>query len=155
LQRWYLLSKTLAELEAWDYAKKHKLDMVVINPTMVVGPVLQSSMNTSTETIIEYLNGERIGNRRSYLGLFSELLLWSIVCVSLNAQYLTLSGTTKTFPNGVLGWVGVKDVATAHILAYEKPEAEGRYICNERVLHNGDVVALLKKLFPQYPIVAK
>lgn len=66
-----MLSKTLAELEAWDYAKKHKLDMVVINPTMVVGPVLQSSMNASTETIIEYLNGERIGNRRSYIGLFS------------------------------------------------------------------------------------
>lgn len=119
-QRWYVLSKTLAELEAWDYAKKHKLDMVVINPTMVVGPVLQSSMNASTETIIEYLNG-----------------------------------TTKTFPNFVLGWVGVKDVATAHILAFEKPEAEGRYICNERVLHNGDLVALLKELFPQYPIVAK
>ena len=86
---------------------------------------------------------------------FCELLLWSIVCVSLNAQYLTLSGTTKTFPNFVLGWVGVKDVATAHILAYEKPEAEGRYICNERNLHNGDLVALLKELFPQYPIVAK
>ena len=43
----------------------------------------------------------------------------------------------------------------AHILAYEKSEAEGRYICNERVLHNADMVALLKKLFPQYPIVAK
>ncbi|KAG0568141.1 hypothetical protein KC19_7G189600 [Ceratodon purpureus] len=119
-QRWYVLSKTLAELAAWDYVKEHNLDMVTINPTMVIGPVLQSAMNTSTETVLEYLNG-----------------------------------TTKTFANFCLGWVGVKDVAMAHILAYEKPEAEGRYICNERILHNGDVVALMKNLFPQYPIVAK
>lgn len=65
------------------------------------------------------------------------------------------SGTTKEFVNATFGWVGVKDVAMAHILAFEKPEAEGRYICNERVLHQGDIVDLLKKLFPQYPIVAK
>ena len=57
VQRWYVLSKTLAEKAAWDYAKEHKLDMVTINPTMVIGPVLQSSMNTSTEVILEYLNG--------------------------------------------------------------------------------------------------
>lgn len=119
-QRWYVLSKTLAEIAAWDYAKEHNLDMVTIHPTMVVGPILQSTMNTSTETVLEFLNG-----------------------------------TTKEFVNATFGWVGVKDVAMAHILAFEKPEAEGRYICNERVLHQGDIVDLLKKLFPQYPIVAK
>jgi len=119
-KRWYVLSKALAEVAAWDYAKEHKLDMVTIHPSMVLGPLLQSSMNTSNETILEILNG-----------------------------------TTKTFDNAVLGWVGVKDVAMAHILAFEKPQAEGRYICSGRVLHMGDVVSLLKKLYPQYPIVAK
>jgi len=58
LQRWYVLSKTLAELAAWDYVKEHKLDMVTIHPTMVVGPILQSTMNTSTETVLEILNGK-------------------------------------------------------------------------------------------------
>lgn len=68
---------------------------------------------------------------------------------------MTYSGTSKTFPNAAFGWVSVKDVAMAHILAFEKPESEGRYICNERVLHMGDIVSLLKKFYPQYPIVAK
>lgn len=58
LQRWYVLSKTLAELAAWDYVKEHNLDMVTINPTMVIGPVLQSSMNASTEIVLDYLNGK-------------------------------------------------------------------------------------------------
>ncbi|KAG0558570.1 hypothetical protein KC19_10G038700 [Ceratodon purpureus] len=117
---WYYLSKTLAELAAWDFAKQHNLDMVAILPVLVVGPVLQTSMNTSTEIVLELLNG-----------------------------------TTQTITNQVVGWVGVKDVAMAHILTYEKPEAEGRYICSERMLHFGDAVALLAKLYPQYHIVAK
>jgi nucleoside-diphosphate-sugar epimerase len=119
-QRWYALSKTLAEKAAWDFAKEHNLDMVTVNPTMVIGPILQSTMNTSTEVILEFLNG-----------------------------------TSKTFLNFCVGWVGVKDVAMAHILAYEKPEAEGRYIVNAEILHYGDMVSKLATLYPQYPIVAK
>lgn len=65
------------------------------------------------------------------------------------------AGTFKAFPNLAVGMVGVKDVAMAHILAYEKPEAQGRYICNERVLHFGDLVALIANLYPQYPVAAK
>lgn len=52
------MSKTLAEKAAWDFAKEHNLDMVTVNPTMVIGPILQSTMNTGTEVILEYLNGD-------------------------------------------------------------------------------------------------
>jgi cinnamoyl-CoA reductase len=45
-------------------------------------------------------------------------------------------------------------VAMAHILAYESAHANGRYICSGPVLHNADIVALLKKLYPMYPISA-
>jgi len=31
---------------------------VTIHPTMVLGPLLQSSMNTSNETVLEILNGK-------------------------------------------------------------------------------------------------
>jgi len=43
LQLWYNLSKTLAEKAAWDFVKEKGLDMVVINPSLVIGPVLQAS----------------------------------------------------------------------------------------------------------------
>jgi hypothetical protein len=45
-------------------------------------------------------------------------------------------------------------VAMAHILAYESAHANGRYICAGPVLHNADLVSLLKKLYPMYPICA-
>jgi hypothetical protein len=68
---------------------------------------------------------------------------------------LLLAGTTKTFRNSCIGCVGVKDVAMAHILAYESATATGRYICAEQLLHYADLVALLSKLYPTYPICAK
>lgn len=54
-----------------------------------------------------------------------------------------------------MGWVGVKDVAKAHLLGYESPKAEGRYILSERALHYVDLAGLLQKLFPQYTVVAR
>lgn len=66
--------------------------------------------------------------------------------------YIIINGTMKDIPNTAGCWVGVKDVAKAHILGYEKPEAEGRHILNTKVMHYGDFAALLKKLFPQYNI---
>lgn len=79
---------------------------------------------------------------------------WSILEVDAWG-WCANEGTSKTFLNFCVGWVGVKDVAMAHILAYEKPEAEGRYIVNTELLHYGDMVSKLAALYPQYPIVAK
>jgi hypothetical protein len=36
--------------------------MVVINPSMVIGPVLQGSKNTSNDIILDFLNGEHFLN---------------------------------------------------------------------------------------------
>ncbi|KAB1226399.1 Tetraketide alpha-pyrone reductase 1 [Morella rubra] len=46
-QQWYVLSKTLAEEAAWKFSKEEGLDMVAINPAMVIGPLLQPTLNTS------------------------------------------------------------------------------------------------------------
>ncbi|KAJ4872827.1 NAD(P)-binding domain protein [Raphanus sativus] len=46
--------------------------------------------------------------------------------------------------------VDVRDVAQALLLVYEKPEAEGRYICTAHKAKEKDVVEKLKSLFPNY-----
>jgi nucleoside-diphosphate-sugar epimerase len=56
-QLWYNISKTLAEKAAWDFVKENGLNMATINPAMVIGPVLQDSKNTSSEIIVDILNG--------------------------------------------------------------------------------------------------
>lgn len=47
-----------------------------------------------------------------------------------------------------MGWVHVKDVAKAHIQAFEIPSASGRYCLVERVVHYSEIVKILKDLFP-------
>uniref|UniRef100_J3MFY7 NAD-dependent epimerase/dehydratase domain-containing protein n=1 Tax=Oryza brachyantha TaxID=4533 RepID=J3MFY7_ORYBR len=58
---WYCLSKTLAEREAWRYAADSNADMDVVTvcPPLILGPLLQSTVNTSSSILINLLNGDR------------------------------------------------------------------------------------------------
>lgn len=56
-QLWYPLSKTLAEKAAWDFAKETGLDVVVVNPGNVVGPVFGPRLNGSMIMFLRLLQG--------------------------------------------------------------------------------------------------
>ncbi|GMY16258.1 phenylacetaldehyde reductase-like isoform X1 [Fagus crenata] len=118
-KQWYVLSKTLAEDTAWKFVKEKGIDMVTINPAMVIGPLLQPTLNTSAAAILNMISG------------------------------------AQTFPNLTFGWVNVKDVANAHIHAYEIPTASGRYCLVERVLHYSEVVRILRELYPSFQLPEK
>uniref|UniRef100_A0ACD5Z4R2 Uncharacterized protein n=1 Tax=Avena sativa TaxID=4498 RepID=A0ACD5Z4R2_AVESA len=74
---------------------------------------------------------------------------------STNHVACYLTGAKPTYPNAVAAYTDVRDVARAHVLAYEHPDARGRYLCIGAVLHRAHLVKLLKDLFPQYPVTAK
>ncbi|GMP87972.1 hypothetical protein CsSME_00040133 [Camellia sinensis var. sinensis] len=116
---WYHLSKTLAEDAAWKFAKEKCIDMVVINPSIVIGPLLQPTLNASSAAILELING------------------------------------SQTYPNVSYGWINVKDVANAHIQAYEIPSASGRYCLVERIAHYSEVVKILHELYPSFQLPRK
>ncbi|MGH3171299.1 MAG: NAD-dependent epimerase/dehydratase family protein [Trebonia sp.] len=92
----YQKSKTLAERAAWDFARADGgIELAVINPGMVLGPVQAKAFSSSLEPVRRLLAREIPGAPR-------------------------------------LGWaiVDVRDLAVAHRLAMEIPEAAGnRYIC--------------------------
>ncbi|XP_043712216.1 cinnamoyl-CoA reductase 1-like isoform X5 [Telopea speciosissima] len=112
---YYSLSKTVAESEAWEYAKQSGLDVVTVCPTLVIGPMLQSTLNSSSRVIVRLLKdgSESVENR---------------------------------------GWglVDVRDITEALLLAYEKHEAEGRYVCSAHMATAKDLVDKLRSLFPNY-----
>lgn len=54
----YHKSKTLAERAAWDFAGREGLEMAVINPGMVFGPILGRRVGTSTGMIRNLLKGK-------------------------------------------------------------------------------------------------
>nr|XP_043616729.1 cinnamoyl-CoA reductase 1-like [Erigeron canadensis] len=119
-KNWYCYGKAVAEQAAWDEAKARGVDLVAVNPVLVLGPLLQPTINASIIHILKYL-----------------------------------TGSTKTYANSVQAYVHVRDVALAHILLFETPSASGRYLCAESVLHRGEVVEILAKYFPEYPIPTK
>nr|AIX92152.1 cinnamoyl-CoA reductase 1 [Betula platyphylla] len=119
-KNWYCYGKAVAEQAAWEVAEEKGVDLVVVNPVLVLGPLLQPNVNASVVHVLKYL-----------------------------------TGSAKTYANSVQAYVHVRDVALAHILVLETPSASGRYLCAEAVLHRGDVVQILAKLFPEYPIPTK
>ncbi|KAK7276044.1 hypothetical protein RIF29_17175 [Crotalaria pallida] len=54
---WYSLSKTLAEKSAWDFAKENGLDVVVINPGTVSGPLISPGLNESMRLFLSLFQG--------------------------------------------------------------------------------------------------
>ncbi|CAL4960673.1 unnamed protein product [Urochloa decumbens] len=68
VQFWYSVSKTLAEKAAWDFAAKEGLQMAVLNPGMVLGPMLTPSVNASLQLLLQFLAGEKLGLDDIYIG---------------------------------------------------------------------------------------
>ncbi|PIA53486.1 hypothetical protein AQUCO_00900229v1 [Aquilegia coerulea] len=119
LKLWYVLAKTLAEQSAWKFAKDHGMDIVTIHPSMVIGPLLQPTLNTSAAIILKFING------------------------------------AKAYDNAAYGFVDVRTVANAHILAFEIPSASGRYCIVEKVTHCSEIVKILRELYPDLQLPEK
>lgn len=106
----YPRSKVYAERAAWDFARDHPhIELVTINPGLVLGPLLHAERTTSVEVI-----------------------------------RLLLARELPAAPRIGFAVVDVRDVAAAHRLAMEVPEAAGnRYICAGENLWMGDIGGVL------------
>jgi nucleoside-diphosphate-sugar epimerase len=51
------LSKTLAEKAAWEFSKEKGLDVVVVNPGTVMGPVISPVLNASMVMLVRHFQG--------------------------------------------------------------------------------------------------
>jgi dihydroflavonol-4-reductase len=109
----YYYSKTLAERAAWDFVESESpsFDLVVINPTGVIGPSIGSGLSTTSRVIADLLNG----------GVYPAII-------------------DLTFP-----YVDVRDVAEAHVLAAENPDASGRYVCSNELVSMQRTVDVLRE----------
>ncbi|PRQ19539.1 putative cinnamoyl-CoA reductase [Rosa chinensis] len=67
-QKWYPVSKTLAEKAAWDFAEKNGLDVVAIHPATCLGPLLQPGLNASCAVLLNLLQGSKDTQEYHWLG---------------------------------------------------------------------------------------
>ncbi|KAM7264978.1 hypothetical protein ACFE04_002661 [Oxalis oulophora] len=124
-KKWYMVSKTLAEEAAWKFCKDNGIDLVTINPGYVIGPLLQPTLNLSVSTIFKLVTGE----------------------------YEILMKENKSFSGGDYRFVDVRDVANAHIQAFEVPSASGRYCLVGITTYMSEAVKILRQLYPSLPLL--
>ncbi|KZV58246.1 cinnamoyl-CoA reductase 1-like [Dorcoceras hygrometricum] len=96
-QKWYPVSKTLAERAAWDFAKKNGLDVVAINPATCLGRLLQPRLNASCAVLQQLLQGSKDTQEYHWLGAVhvqdvakAQLLLFETPAAS--GRYLCTNG---------------------------------------------------------------
>lgn len=56
-QLWYAYAKTIGEKEAWKMAKEKGKDLVVVNPSLVVGPLLAPKPTSTLLLVLELIKG--------------------------------------------------------------------------------------------------
>ena len=112
----YSYSKKVAEKEAWKMKEaQNRWDLVVINPSFVMGPSLSNRKDgQSAEFMIDLLSGK------------------------------FKSGAPEFF----LGYVDVRDVAKAHVLAATEKEASGRHLTCENVYSVLQISEVIEQQFP-------
>ncbi|MFQ6395444.1 SDR family oxidoreductase [Nocardia sp. KC 131] len=112
----YQKSKTLAERAAWEFVgglpEERGLELVVINPGMILGPLQSTASSTSHIPVRRLLGRDVPGSPR---------VGWSVV--------------------------DVRDLAVAHRLAMEVPQAAGRYICAGEHVWMAEMAAILAEEF--------
>ncbi|XP_071694549.1 tetraketide alpha-pyrone reductase 2-like [Rutidosis leptorrhynchoides] len=54
---WYAYAKTMAEKNAWNVAKESGIDLVVVNPSYVVGPLLAPKPTSTIQIVLDYVTG--------------------------------------------------------------------------------------------------
>ena len=115
----YSYAKTEAERRAWDFSKEMDMEMVVMNPTAVIGPYFHRHTPSTL--------------------LFDKIL----------------KNGLPRLPPQTFGYVDVRDVALAHILAYESKNAEGRHILCTQCLDGFELMDIIKNVDPEIKVPTK
>ncbi|KAK0575425.1 hypothetical protein LWI29_000306 [Acer saccharum] len=68
-KKYYSLAKTIAESEAFEYAKRGELDIVTVCPSNVIGTMLQPTINSSSLLLLSMLKDghESLENKNRHL----------------------------------------------------------------------------------------
>ncbi|KAL1831868.1 hypothetical protein ACET3Z_001519 [Daucus carota] len=96
-EKWYPVSKTLAEKAAWEFAEKNGLDIVAIHPATCLGPLLQPGLNASCAVLQQLLQGSTDTQEYHWLGAVhvrdvarAQLLLYETPAAA--GRYLCTNG---------------------------------------------------------------
>lgn len=130
-KNFYALSKTLAELAAWEFMKREAphFKLVTVLPTMVFGP-------------------SRLPGKES-TGSLGFLRDWF-----LKGREECCPWYPEHWPHGHFSMVDVRDVCAQQIACLEQTESIGRYLSLAECNSWTDLDKLMKELYPAMPLSA-
>ncbi|CAH2038475.1 unnamed protein product [Thlaspi arvense] len=100
-KQWYVLSKTLAEDAAWRFAKANNIDLIVMNPGLVIGPALQPTLNFSVDVVVDFINGDTIGSWTNE-GMDMNSMTYKVSVEKLKSLGIELTPTETSLRDTVL-----------------------------------------------------
>ncbi|KAK2381223.1 NAD(P)-binding Rossmann-fold superfamily protein [Trifolium repens] len=115
---------------------------------------LQYAKTSAEEAATKFLTENNI----DYVVMNPAVTIGPLLQPELNGSsslILDLINGSETFKNATFGWINVKDVANAHIKAYEDVSASGRYCLAERVMHFSQLTNILRNMYPTVQIPNK
>ncbi|XP_078437292.1 NAD(P)-binding Rossmann-fold superfamily protein [Wolffia australiana] len=121
----YLAAKTLAEKAAWQFAADNNLDLVAVNPTLIIGPSLTQETPFSIKLALALITGEELP---------------------------TLAIKIMEKVSGSISVVHLEDVCRAQLFLAEAPAAKGRYIVSAVDSGLWALSAFLSSRYPQHKI---
>ena len=108
----YSKSKTLAEREAWNFINGpenvNKLEMVAVNPPLIVGPVLTKEFNTSAEMIRIFMRGEVPGVARLKMAIVDVRDVASAILLAMTAP--EAGGNRFACPTATMWYKEIVDI---------------------------------------------
>lgn len=116
----YYKSKTLAEKAAWQYAKESDLSLSVINPGLILGPVLEEDYGTSAELIVKLMD-------KSFPGLphigFSVVDVRDVAAAHIAAMLNPNSNGERFIVAGKFMWISeIAEVLSKQYPQYKIPK---------------------------------
>lgn len=99
----YQRSKTMAELAAWEFAKKENMELSAVNPVAVMGPVLGQDFSNSNQIIRAMLKGDmpfllNIGFDYVDVRDVAELHLLAMTCPeAAGERFIATTGENLTY----------------------------------------------------------
>ncbi|KAL6845908.1 hypothetical protein ACP4OV_023356 [Aristida adscensionis] len=136
IESWYPVAKIISEEAALEYGRQTGLDVVTVNPGLVFGPMLQPTVNASSQFLIYLLKG------LDHHTAFSRC-------------YPKRTGGPDKVRNKQWHIVDARDHAGALLLVYEAPEATGRHICAPHVISVRGLLEVLKSKHPDHPFISR
>ncbi|KAF7827822.1 tetraketide alpha-pyrone reductase 2-like [Senna tora] len=112
---WYAYAKTLAEREAWKLAEESGMDLVVVNPSFVIGPLLAPQPTSTLLILLNIVKGRRGEYPNQRVGFVH---IEDVVCAHMLAMEEPKASGRLVCSSSVAHWSQIIDMLRANYPSY-------------------------------------